>query len=158
MAASIANTFFWKWDQHQQDKCDLWVGIARTVQSAAQMALMAVVPAIGVLDTEAVQKAALNAERRRVGWHAEAFESEVSLVLETRPWWRVSVQDPSDHLEPLTKVEPWTWTAKIPYKIAKAWNKYTQTPYWAIIPNVLAGIPATVSPFHALGASSPLQC
>jgi hypothetical protein len=168
MAASVANTFFWKWDQHQQDKCDLWTGVAKIVQTAVQLALLSAIPTIGFLDTEVVQKAAVKANKRRNGWHAEAFGSQVSLVRETRPWWRVTVIDPSEHLEPLAKKEPWTWTATVPYKIADKWNRYTQAPRWQTVPNVLAGSPMNVkvlprtgdiftSPMLTAGTSSRSQ-
>lgn len=49
MAASVANTFFWKWDQHQQDKGDLWTGVAKTVQTAVQLAVLSAIPPIGLL-------------------------------------------------------------------------------------------------------------
>lgn len=49
MASTMANTFFWKYDDAVQHKCDMLAGLFRAVLGAVFLGIMFAIPAVGTM-------------------------------------------------------------------------------------------------------------
>jgi len=160
MSASIANSFFWKWDKKQSDKCDLAVGFIKTAQQVIQIAFLMGIPEIGLITAvPANEAAAAEAATAEAGALASAAEAQTPKgmvawmgtqyrngVIRWDKFWRSgTVGKPGKDLAKLKQRQPWHWRNHVPYKAAKFWNHLVQPPIWQTIPVVALGAPMNVS-------------
>ena len=161
MSGSMANTFFWKWDPKQQEKCDMVVNVIKSIEQATTIAIMTAIPAIGPIETvaeltaeEARASKALSATRVSSNWVSAMFRRQKS-------WVSGANAIRLNGLPPLKAKKPdWAWTKAVPYSLAKGWNNYVQPQQWQLVPQILTAMPMIVShpPHNAAYRPTPPDC